>query len=883
MTLYEVKDKDVESWRKAIEGLKTFLEKVSKYIQLVAVEPVKRLELLADMISLYFKLPLIEEPLPTITYSPLKLYMISRWMTAPRISVEEWISDLYTYAENSIKAFDEFCKEKEGKEIFEIFDGELNKAVRKSWLFLPSDTRPGLNISSLIPHLLLTSSITWCESVNRRLEREEAAVLRIAALLHDVGKPFNYKEHYEVSSHIAEELTKQLPLQENHRNKIIKYVKEHHRDEKVPPLDLLVKADHFASAIDRITNIAKKLVGDRINELAAQFSLDPKNAYGVGARSWEFWRKIGEDAERFKILCEVFINKLRELSDKKEFKEIIAEERDEENVVRDVSLCYIDIGGIQDFIMRTRELRCVAASSLLVDYATVAYIPLLLQLELEREPKVWLPFESFLYNLGGVVLFVAPTKLADQLEQKWDAIRRRFEGYFDLYFAHTPLSTSYYKTYGRLYSEMALKKITSQPLRESARRLLQRSGARELCQKCYSEPAVKQTEFGEKFCELCSKLYELGSEMHFGKRWQSEFTVGGSQVKPEECFNIAYDELIKRQYDIMYFIAGHSREEIEGRERKRNIALIKVDGNLMGVFFAKSISIADAVERSARVDLALKEAFEDATSRILKAVSGVDGVTAKQTIAALKLGLLYMGGDDALIICPSWVALPLAVDIARAFNEKMGGECSLSVGLVAAPPEHDIWALIDASSQLLDEAKKIGRVKSSGGAICFDVVEGGILSGATAKGRYEDLKKLGLTAQPLTILKDHQTKWVSIDEVLETLGVGGELTNAYIQAFKASRLSGEDSEEIKKKLKQSKEAVRNSIKISGGFGKSSKVKVSLIFTQRMRVKGPSKEERESYRTLLKLFNAWFNAKDCGAGFPSSDVERAIKILGGGVI
>ena len=809
--------------------------------------------------------------------------MITRWMTAPRISVEEWIRDLYTYAETSVKVFEEFCKERGGKEIFEIFDGKLNKAVRESWLFLPSDTRPGLNISSLIPHLLLTSSITWCESVNRRLEREEAAVLRIAALLHDVGKPFNYKEHYEVSSHIAEELTKQLPLQENHRNKIIKYVEEHHRDEKLPPLDLLVKADHFASAIDRITNTVKKLIGDRINELAAQFSLDPKDAYGVGARSWKFWRKVGEDAERFKILCEDFIKKLRERSDKKEFKEIIAEERDEENVVRDVSLCYIDIGGIQDFIMRTRELRCVAASSLLVDYATVAYIPLLLQLELERERKVWLPFESFLYNLGGVILFVAPTELANHLEQKWDAIRRRFEGYFDLYFAHTPLSTSYYKTYGRLYSEMALKKITSQPLRESARRLLQRSGARELCQKCYSEPAVKQTKFGEKFCEFCSRLYEIGSEMHFRRRWQSEFTVGGSQIKPEECFNITYDELIKRQYDIMYFIAGHSKEEIVKRERKRNIALIKVDGNLMGVFFAKSISIADAVERSARVDLALKEAFEDAASRILKTISGVNGVTAKQTIAALKLGLLYMGGDDALIICPSWVALPLTVDITRAFNEKTGCECSLSVGLVAAPPEHDIWALIDASSQLLDEAKKVGRMNGTGGAICFDVVEGGILSGATAKGRYEDLKKLGLTAQPLTILKGHQTKRISLDEILKPLEVGGELTDAYTLAFKASRLSGGDSEEIKKKLKRIREAVRNSVKISGGFGKSSKVEVSLIFTQRMQVKGSSEEEKESYRTLLQLFNAWFNAKDCGVGFPSSDVERAIKILGGGAI
>jgi len=871
MTLYEVKDKDVESWRKAIEELKTFLEKVSKYIQLVAVEPVKRLELLADMISLYFKLPLIEETLPTIAHSPLKLYMISRWMTAPRISVEEWIRDLYTYAENSIKVFEDFCKEEERKKIF-VFNAELNKAIRESWLFLPSDTRPGLNISSLIPHLLLTSAITWCKTFKK--DREESALLRLVALLHDIGTPFNYKEHYKVSRQIAEYIMEQLPIQDNHRDRILEWVEKHHL-ENIPQLDVLTEADRFASAIDRLGEVVDELLKNEVNNIAAQLGLNSEHAYRKGEESWEFWRKVGEDVERFKVLCESFINKLRELPDIK-LRSVVEKE---EKVEQGVSLCCIDIGGIQDFIMQTRELRCVAASSLLVDYATVAYIPLLLQLELERrEPKVWLPFESFLYNLGGVVLFVAPTKLADHLEQNWDAIRRRFEGYFDLYFAHTPLSKSYYKTYGRLYSEMALKKITSQPLKESARRLLQRSGTRELCQKCYSEPAVKQTEFGEKLCELCSKLYELGSEMHFGKRWQSEFTVGDSKIKPEECFNTTWG-----RYDIMYFIAGHSKEEIDKRERKRNIALIKVDGNLMGVFFAKSVSIADAVERSARVDLALKEAFGGATSRILKAVSGVDGVAAKQTITALKLGLLYMGGDDALIICPSWVALPLAVDIARAFNEKMGGECSLSVGLVAAPPEHDIWALIDASSQLLDEAKKVGRVKSTGGAICFDVVEGGILSGATAKGRYEDLKKLGLTAQPLTILKDQQTKWISIDEVLEPLGVGGELTNAYTQAFKASRLSGENSEEIKKKLKQIREAVRNPIKISGGFGKSSKVKVSLIFTQRMRVKGSSEEEKESYRTLLKLFNAWFNAKDCGAGFPSSDVDRAIKILGGGVI
>jgi len=869
-TLYEVKTVDIENWRKAIEGLKKFLEAASEYIKLVATDPVKVFELLADMITLYFKLPLIEEPLPTISHSPLKLYLISRLMTASGISSEEWVDDLHKYATVSIA---EFEKNDSFKKLFEIFDDDLNKAIKESWLFLPSDTRPGLNISSLLPHLLLTSSIAWCKAVNRSLSREECALLRLATLLHDIGKPFDYKEHYKVSREIAKYLTRELPIPKDYQDKIVEWVEKHHIESPAPSMYALTKADQTASAIDRVLEAVKKLIGEQIEQIATQLGLDPKDAYGAGVPSWEFWRKVGEEPELFKALCESFVTKLKDLSDEK-LREVVGQG----GVEDDLSLCCVDIGGVQEFIMRTRELRCVAASSMFVDDSTVAYIPLLLQMELERSYKVWLPFESFVYNLGGVILFIAPTELASHLEQNWDAIRRRLEGYFDLYLARTPLNTSYYQTSGRLASEMALRKITTQPLIYSVKRLLAKAQLRERCQKCYSEPPVTQTEYDEKFCKLCFELYKFGSGMHFAKRWGSRFRVGNLWIKPEDCFNIPYDKLTE-SFDIMYFIAGHNKDEIEGR--KRNLALIKVDGNLMGAFFARSISIADAIEKSARVDLALKGAFEEATYRIFETISRFDEVAAKQTVASLKLGLLYMGGDDALIICPSWIALPLAVDISENFYKKMGGECSLSVGIVAAPPEHDIWALIDGSSKLLEEAKRVGRVKSSGGALCFDIVEGGILSGATVKGRYEDLKNLGLTAQPFTILKDDQIKRITIDEVLVSLGVSRGLGSLYGTAFWASRLNEKDNEEIKK-LKRIREAVRNSVKVSEGFSNSSKMSVMLVFTQRMSKEG-SEQEKEAYNALMQLFKIWFNVRESKIGFPTSDVDRVIKILGGGVI
>ena len=823
------------------------------------------------MISIYFKLPLIEEPLPTISHSPLTLYMISRFMTTPTIYTEEWIGDLYTFATNSIKEFEESNL----KKILKVFDEDLIRAIKDSWLLFPSDIRPGLNHSNLLSHSLLTSSLSWCIAINKGLTREESVLVRLTALLHDLGKPFNYKEHYKVSPKIAEYLFERIPISKDDRERIVEFVEKHHIDAASPITMVLKEADEAASSIDRVTKVAENLLKDELTDVALRFNLNKENAYKSGETSWNFWRKVGEDSKRIKEISEKFVTKVRNLPEK-EFNKMF-----EGSEKKDLSLCCVDIGNIQSFIMRTKELRCVAAASMLIDIATVAYIPLLIQLEIERCGMGWLPFEAFLYNLGGIVVFTAPTKIAEYLESGWDRIRRRFKGYFDIYFAKTPLSTSYYETSGNLASDVALKKISTEPLREEVKQIIVRTSPKERCSKCYSEAPTTQTEYGEKLCKLCSELYTFGSKFHFARRWESELFVKNTRFKPSECFNLTYEELLSRNFDIMYFIAGHTKDEIEAQERKRNLALVKIDGNLMGAFFAKSISIADAVERSMRVDLALKESFEEAASRIFENISRIDGVAAKQVLAALKLGLLYMGGDDALIICPSWVALPLTIDVAEAFKAKMGGECSLSIGLVAAPPEHDIWALIDGASKLLDEAKKVGRVSDSG-ALCFDVVESGILSGETAVGRFKELTKYCLTAQPFTILKEHTSNRISISEILEIVGLGEKLENIYEGAFCASRLDKKGNL-YTKKLKRIRDAVRNSIKISGDFTKNNRFKVTLIFTHYMAKEEYGDEKEKAYSVLTHLFKIWFERRYQKIGFPLSDVDRIIKILGGGVI
>ena len=871
VTVKEVKDEEVEDWCRVVEGLREFLKKSSAYIATFTLKPEEVFELTADIITLYFRLPLIEEPLPTLAPSPLKAYLLSRIL--PTQLREDLVKDLYTFASTIFS--EENWRNWEKLELFKLFDKNLVNKIKKSWLFLPSDTRPALNMSNLLSHSLLTSSISWCIGVNKGLSREESALLRLAALLHDLGKPFNYKEHYRVSPQIAEYLLRELPIKGSDREKVVEFVAKHHIGVESPIAEILKKADEIASSIDRVTDAAKELLYDELAVVASSLNLNKEDAYGSGEASWGFWKKVGEDPKRIKEMSEKFVVKVRSLSDKE-----LEEKFGQGDVEKELTLCCVDIGNVQNFIMRTKELRCVAASSMLVDIATVAYIPLLIQMEIDKGGIGWVPFETFLYNLGGIVTFIAPTKVINYLEEHWDRIRRHFKGYFDIYLAKTPLCRSYYKTSANLASEIALKKITTDPLDEEVKQIVAKTSPKERCSMCYSEAPTTSTKYGEKICKTCSELYKFGSEIHFAKRWSSELSVKDIRFTPADCFKITYEEL-EKEFDIMYFIAGHSREEIEKGKRKRNLAVMKIDGNLMGAFFAGSISIADAVERSMRVDLALKDAFEEAAARIFETITKLDDMVAKQTLAkqtlaALKLGLLYMGGDDALIICPSWVALPLAVDIAEKFNSMMGGECSLSIGLVAAPPEHDIWALIDGASKLLNKAKKeVGR-RSSTGALCFDIVESGVLSGGTAEGRFEELKALCLTAQPFSILKDDKANTISVSEILEALGLG----DVYVEAFHASRLDEKDNI-CAKKLKEIREAIRNSVKISGDF-KSSRFDVQLIFAHRM-AKGVLKDKKEGYKALLQLFRIWFERKHLKLGFPLSDVDRLIKILGGGAI
>jgi len=361
--------------------------------------------------------------------------------------------------------------------------------------------------------------------------------------------------------------------------------------------------------------------------VAGAVGLDASVAYAPGR--WDFWRLLYERRDVLKQRGLVREDPLKELS------KLAVEEAPklglkpggggvlEKEGVADFSAVLIDVGGIQSLIMRSSKLASVVGASVLIDIVVMAQIPLYLQTSLAG--GYWLPLEAFLCAAGGINLLIVPNALLDELRINLRNLREKLrELGLMLKLASAPLVSDWRAVSKELGDSMALEKFSVERT-ESEIKDTRMVGVWELCELCYLD--VRSSKLMDVFaCDLCRDLHELGQRLHFARRYEvGRITVEGAQFTPQEALGRGWPELAERVIEV---IAGHDGDEIDelnkGRGRIRNVALAKVDGNLMGPFFAEAISPCDYFERSARTDISLKKAYERAIEALYAGVQGVD-------------------------------------------------------------------------------------------------------------------------------------------------------------------------------------------------------------------------------------------------------------------
>jgi len=737
-----VTDDDRKKFRYAIANkLRPMLERLLKLAEIAKkgkeLTEDEKLEIIADAIVTFLRAPLIQEISPQAP-TPLKAHS---FMLLPKWFVDQyWNDDPH-----------EFVKELENllpqtfDAVKELFDPETADLVFNLWIAFPADTRPGHNTSSLIAHSLMTSAIAWAlnyESSEGGRPREDPAVIRLVALLHDLGKVEDPLKHQESSKELARQLLEGL-VSEGTLDKLLNAIERHHFEETV-----IKEADRLSSAADRVNKLVELALGEKISKIKEilGFGMDERAEW-----EWDFWKAVHQNRDKLIRVGLFHEDPLRELT--KEFLQkvdyLVRSEEYRRSPHRSdsrIKLALIDIASIQDYVLRGQEIRVIAAASHIIELAVHAHFYWYLR------RRVHLPPEAVIYSGGGNVLLLLPSTLVQTVKDAAKEYGKK-PG-LKLIVADTDFVDDYVLVTERFAKRLHEEKHRAS-LSDSVEDLIikfdcERKDSESsyvLCQICYKAWGTKSltTAEGVRYvCCSCSKLYEIGTGHHFSAKWRSEIQVKGQRFSAKEVFGKEWEEVSKW---IMEIIAGHDPDELEkGFERRRDYAVVKFDANALGRFMLESVSFTDAIERSFRVDMAVKRAYFRAMEALYEGVKSVkDEEAAKRETVRVFLGTVFMGGDDGILLMPSWASVPFAHLMAEEFSKELGLERGLRVAIAAGPAAMSVWSLLDCAQEMMNLSKQVLRREDPTakhkvlGSIAFDVFESGSPSGATARDRMERL------------------------------------------------------------------------------------------------------------------------------------------------
>lgn len=751
---------------------------------------------------------------------------------------------------------------------------EINAIINKLiWnlgiLEFPADTRPGSNTSSLIIHMLTVSAIASAIYQYRNQwimpEREDKLqMLRLVSLFHDVGKMKDWHKHESISSELLQEILNEHC--EREASEIVKkassIIVRHEEDELYK---IFKRADRLASSLDRLLLLGPKLMPQgwaSMERMAINKGYNINNAIN----DWKFWEAFTcDDIVTFtKEFCQ---NASRIDKDNPIF---VLSDHDEKT--NEIKICRLDFKGIQSFIY-SNNLRVMNGASRIVDIVTNVLIPFYLV-------KNGLLAESILYYGGGNLTLLVPAHILD--DNTSNSPIQRCVDYFSTFNINLNYGTSFLYQNFTLINHNIDKDLASKKLFSLHDESIYHNLAK-LCESCNNRPVdiltKARSEQEKNMCNQCRKKFTIGNDYHFDQKIRT--LLKGLET-----------DTINRLKDyIMEYIGGHSIDEIkEGSlEEYKNIACIKIDGNILGQLMASSISITDAYERSIRIDASLKEAFHNFLSRLKR-----DELS--EYLRRVIMGIMYMGGDDAMILVPSTIALPLSLYMINEYYLNMGAKSTLSIGIAVGKPKHPVQLLKESSEYLLDEICKeeVRRYASNvhmnandidfRGAIAFWSANGSSMNPNILDSIMTTIRDEALSMQPYIISnKDHESSIYKLLAILDYAINGKESrdsTEEYIDLLfkilndRTLSLSGD----ALTKLKELRRDVLSTLHVS--ISGCSDLILRIIFSKReAESRAFTGDIRANIHKLLLTTLLRFDAKTQKNAFTLYDLYEMLKVMG----
>ncbi|BFI75740.1 HD domain-containing protein [Sulfurisphaera ohwakuensis] len=669
----------------------------------------KSMDIYADIVSMLYKLPMFISYAPTIkkedegskerkgNYVPTAfeyffIYTIARHLTDITVDKNTSLKDIFEKLEN-------FEHTDTLRSLIRLYFPSLRE-IYEALINTPADTRPGFNFTSLASHLQLTSLISWLLQPHSI----DLSYLRVASLLHDLGKLINPRHHVTEAINILEKLQNKLKSGEAciKLERVKELVASHHGDSE----SIVQIADRLASSADRLTELVNEAL-DHIEygkEIKECFNKEHEQSYdcftNLGKEKYE---KASKDIYRF-ILSKVISPEIVKNEEARVFPFIPDKVEGSSKEIKPGIplgyLVYIDVPSIQRFITNFPKLRDMSFASMLVDFLVTVYPFMLLDTEFASKTKSRLPAEALLSGYGGHSYIVVRKDICNN--DCYKEIKDIFKGIKLLSDLDLRLQVSvaefaydnYIKNYNEVWDE--IKTQFSERYLVDFDEKIYSVGLHRVCDNCGIRPAVYE-KFGEYLCSRCYEIRDLSSTRGFISKVNSTYLLSVEVTPAESASKVFGDNFAEYA---MEFIAGYKK-----LEDTRYVSIIKADGNRGSIIFSASATFSDYIDKSFRLDYGVKRAFYETLNELANAEREFLKSEEKELPLTSRVlsGVLYLGGDDITLLAPSIVAIPFAVKFFEKATQLTG--FTFKVGIVSVKPDHPIQFAFQAADELMERSK----------------------------------------------------------------------------------------------------------------------------------------------------------------------------------
>lgn len=344
---------------------------------------------------------------------------------------------------------------------------------------------------------------------------------------------------------------------------------------------------------------------------------------------------------------------------------------------------------IKRYFMENNTIRDIRGGSIIIDYLNIEYV----KQYLENKKNGLIP-QCLIYSGGGSILLMVPkgqgARVCKELEQGFFNIGLTAMNAFE---SITISINDFMNSFNKVLSQVNRKLEERQKSKmynfdpDSTRLETLNISSKVVT---FEEPSGRKA----KLCDLCAirqGQYEINDEVPKKIACPTCYRKHIVGKKAKNNYFDQYKEYVKAAENIDTGTMGVDTID-DLKDENGNIAVIYGDGNNMGNIVKNMHTPLEMMFFSEKLDYVTKTSVYNALHNVMG--------------KKVKFEVLAIGGDDLFLIVPAKYALNISKEIVKRFDEMMGHQLTMSVGVCIGKYYTPVRSMFEKAQENLKIAKQ---------------------------------------------------------------------------------------------------------------------------------------------------------------------------------